>query len=259
MTYIRFIKRNLGPAMGAALVVTTLSARAGLGDWIDHAGEVLGTSDSKASSTQVGSLSNREVTEGLKQALIQGAQSAVDDLGRADGFLGNQQVRIPIPEKLEAVEKGMRALGQGDTVDAFVTSMNRAAEQAVPLARDLFLDSITHMSLADAQAILSGPDDAATRYLKRQNGEQLQALMKPIIAEATANAGATQAYKNMYAKAGLLATAANLSAFDLDEYVTTKATDGLFAMIAAEEKRIRENPVARTTELLKRVFSSAPR
>lgn len=241
-------------------VFTAATTQASWRDLLEKAQKTV-SGDATQSSTEsvVTALSNQDIVAGLKEALIQGAQSAINSLGREDGFLGNPAVKIPVPEKLKTVEKGLHAIGQGQLADDFVKSMNRAAEQAVPQATELFVDAITNMSLEDATAILNGPDNAATAYLQKSSGARLRELMTPIVTEATDKVGVTKAYKNMLANTGILGQAIDTSSLDLDNYVTEQATNGLFQLIAAEEKRIRENPIARTTDLLKRVFSSAIR
>jgi hypothetical protein len=201
-------------------------------------------------------LTSDEAVAGLREALVQGTRFAVDQLGREGGFLDNAQVRIPMPQSLSWVEKSLRMAGQEQLADEFVASMNHAAEQAVPEAADIFVTAIQQMSLADANAILTGPDDAATQYFRTHTETALTARMHPIVAEATANAGVTAAYKNMLSSAGGLTGLLPTGATDLDGYVTDKALDGLFLMVASEERRIRANPLARSTELLKKVFGS---
>jgi len=194
-----------------------------------------------------------EVASGLKEALGQGARYAVDALGRDDGFLQNPQVRIGLPGGVDTLAKGLRAAGQGAQVDAFEASMNRAAEAAVPASLEVLEGTIGRMTIADAQGILQGGDTAATDYLRRTGGQDIEARMLPIVAKATDDVGVTRQYKQLLASAGTVGSllGGNL---DLDSYVTEQAVDGLFQMIAAEEKRIRTDPVARGSELLKKVF-----
>jgi ribosomal protein L22 len=148
----------------------------------------------------------------------------------------------------------MRMLGQGKAVDEFLETVNRAAEQAVPQAAPIVGDAIRGMSIADAQKILSGPDDAATRYFRDKTSASLGEAMLPIVRNATNNAGVTKAYKSMLDKAGPAASMAGN--VDVDQYVTGKALDGLFLKLAEQEKSIRSNPAARSTDLLKKVFGS---
>ena len=241
---------------GVLLVSPTSNA-----DWRSLLGKaketITGEQKANVTDAAVGTLSSSDIVDGLKEALKQGSRTAIDTLGKEDGFLGNPKVRIPLPEKLQTLETGLRAIGQGAVADNFINSMNRAAEQAVPQATDLFVNTISDMSLEDAHAVLKGPDDAATQYLRENSGSQLYELMKPMVKEATDKVGVTSAYKNMFSKAGFLGKKIDADAVDLDNYVTQQAMNGLFELIAIEEQRIRENPLARTTDLLKKVFSVA--
>jgi hypothetical protein len=162
-----------------------------------------------------------------------------------------------MPPQLQTVEKTLRRLGQDKMADDFIATMNHAAEQAVPVAAGIFAGAVTNMTVADAKSILTGPDDAATQYFRKTSEAQLQEKFLPIVKDATAKAGVTAAYKNLVKQAGPVASFLGADAGDLDGYVTKKSLDGLFKMVAAEEKRIRENPLARSTDLLKKVFSAA--
>jgi hypothetical protein len=206
-----------------------------------------------ASGTQ---LSNQEVAKGLKEALSKGTQYAIESLGKKDGFLGNPRVRIPMPQSMRTVEKTLRSLGQEKYADEFVATMNHAAEQAVTQAGPIFGNAIKNLSVQDAMDILKGPDDAATTYFRNKTETPLTEKMSPIVKEATGKAGVTAAYKNLVDRLGFAKGMLSDSGADIDRYVTDKAMDGLFLMIAEEEKRIRENPVSRTTDLLKKVFGS---
>ncbi len=172
-----------------------------------------------------------------------------------------------MPESLQKIEKSLRALKQEALADEFITTMNRAAERAVPEAATIFADSIKQMSITDAKTILTGPDDSATLYFRKTGTNALQKAFLPIVKQATETAGVTAAYKNMMSKVGgsalgksfggtLGALGVSQEALDVDGYVTRKAMDGLFKMVAEEEKRIRQNPVARSTEVLKKVFGA---
>ena len=162
---------------------------------------------------------------------------------------------------LETAAKGLRAAGQGEYVDQFETAVNRAAEQAVPQTLDIVQNTVRNMSLEDARGILSGGDDAATRYLREHAGPQLREAILPLISQATDSAGATSAYKALKGQAdgmlggmGALGGLVDTGSLDLDGYVADKTLDGLFLKLAAEEKLIRQDPVARTTDILKTVF-----
>jgi hypothetical protein len=232
------------------LLCTTILAvpvQADLSNLLRSAQEQLG-------SDAAGALPAGEVAGGLKEALSQGARFAVDRLGRPNGFYGDPKVRIEVPGMLDTVTKGLRAAGQDEIVDEFELSMNRAAEAAAPAALDVVEAGIANLTFEDAKRILNGPDDAATQYLRRVGGDRIESRMRPIVSKATSSVGVTQRYKSMVDQAGYLTALVDTDSLDLDGYVTEKATDGVFAMIAREEKRIRTNPAARSTELLKRVF-----
>lgn len=201
-------------------------------------------------------LSQDEIVRGLKEALGKGAESAVARLGKEGGFLNDAAVKIPMPDSLARVEKVLRQLGQGRYADEFVATMNHAAEKAVPEAAGILAEAIRDMTLEDAQAILKGPEDAATRYFRQKSEARLTERFRPIISQATDQAGVTAAYKKMVGKAGAWAGMLGVGNDDLDGYVTAKSLDGLYKMVAAEEKAIRANPVARTTDLLRKVFGS---
>jgi hypothetical protein len=230
--------------------------RAGLSDFLDIFTDS-GSSDSSATeSTALGAPSNEEMVSALKEALDKGTRYAIDNLGREGGFLNDARVRIPMPDSLAWLEKTLRTLRQDRLADEFVDSMNHAAERAVPEAAAIFTEAIRDMTLEDARAILSGPDDAATQYFRATTGAALSEKMRPIVAEATSSAGVTASYKQMVAKAGGLGGLLSRESTDIDGYVTGKTLDGLFLMVAEEEKRIRENPLARSSELLRKVFGS---
>ncbi|HUT40544.1 MAG TPA: DUF4197 domain-containing protein [Gammaproteobacteria bacterium] len=243
------------PAGLLAVLIASNPLQAGLSDMLDKLkGGVTGkTPDSTAAMS---ALSNDEMISGLKEALGKGTQYAVDNLGKEGGFLDNASVRIPMPKSLSWVEKTLRTLRQDKLADEFVASMNHAAERAAPEAAAVFGDAIQQMTLEDAQGILSGPDDAATQYFRRTTSATLTEKMRPIVEEATAATGVTSSYKNMMSKAGGMTSLLSSDATDLDGYVTEKTLDGLFLMVAEEEKRIRQNPLARSTDLLKKVFGS---
>jgi hypothetical protein len=205
-------------------------------------------------------LSQDEITGGLKEALSKGVERAVGMLGKPDGFLKDAAVRIPMPESLRKVERTLRTLRQDQLADDFVTTLNRAAEQAVPEAGAVLGDAVKQMTLADAQTILTSTNNAATAYFRRTGETNLYNRFLPIVQKATEQAGVTSAYKKMTQKASFGGFSASSflgqDTADLDGYVTRKALDGLFLKIGKEEQRIRENPVARTTDLLQKVFGA---
>ncbi len=243
------MKRLLGFLV---LVVPLTVVYAGLFDWITK--PTAPTNTSAAASTA--GLTQTEITGGLKEALANGIQHAIAQLGKEGGFLNNLDVKIPMPDNLQRIDKTLRTLGQGKIADEFIATMNHAAEQAVPEAAQVFGDAIKTMTVDDARAILTGPNDAATQYFRKTSEDQLRQKFLPIVKATTAKVGVTSAYKNLMAKAGPAAAFLGPDAGDLDGYVTQKSLDGLFKMIAVEEARIRQNPVARSTELLKKVFGA---
>jgi hypothetical protein len=206
-----------------------------------------------APSRAATSLDPKTAASGLKEALGVGTGRSVDVLGRPDGYLKNLDVRIPMPDRLRVVDKSLRTIGRGNMVDEFVTSMNRAAEAAAPLARSVFLDTIKQMSFSDAVTIVRGKDHEATDYLRTNAGPRLDALFRPIVQGQLDRVGTTRSFNAMMGRASSLPLGGSV-AFDLNAYVTGKALDGLFLMIGREEEKIRKDPVARTTDLLRRVF-----
>lgn len=206
-------------------------------------------------TTATSNVSDTEIAGGLKEALSKGVRFAIDTLGRENGFLNDVRVKIPLPKNLQKVEKALRFAKQGKLVDDFVASMNHAAEKAVPVAIDVFVDAIKQMSFDDARKILfSGEQDAATQFFRRTSEETLREKFRPIVEKFTEETGVTNKYKAMIGKYGFAAQLLGKDATDLDGYVTQKALDGLFFMVAEEEKKIRKDPIGRTTSLLKKVF-----
>ncbi len=241
--------------LSLALVLSSIAPSAGMFDWLG-----LGKTATTDTSALTTALSSDEIAGGLKEALGKGVERAVATLGKQDGFLKDAAVMIPTPEPLQKVEKTLRALGQDKLVDDFVTTMNRAAEQAVPEAATVLGDSVKQMTLADAKTILTGTNNAATAYFKRTSETNLYQRFLPIVQKATAQTGVTGAYKAMAQKASFGGFSAmsvlGQNTPDIDGYVTRKTMDGLFVKIGDEEKRIRENPVARTSDLLQKVFGA---
>ena len=245
------------PAFAITLITAT-TVQAGWLDWFEKkSDEVIEAVKSGDTSKMVEvALSNEQIANALKQALDKGADFAVDELGKEGGFLNNPKVRIPMPENLQAVEKVLRKVGQDKYADEFEMTMNSAAEQAVPLTLNVLKQAIQKMTVEDARAILDGKDDAATQYLKRVGSDDLRQQITPIVQDATAKTGVTKVYKTMYDKMGFAGKYIDLEDYDVDRYVTDKTMEGLFVKIAEEEKKIRDNPQERTTELLKQVFGS---
>lgn len=211
-----------------------------------------------AHAAGLGSLSNADAASGLKEALVQAAESAVGKLSAVDGFLGNADVRIPLPDSLQKVEKGMRMFGMGKQADELVLKMNRAAEAAVPEARALLIDSVKQMSVADAKNILTGGDDAATRYFEKTTSGPMAEKFLPIVKKATEDVQLAQQY-NKLAETGARYGLVKKEQANLEEYVTQKALDGVYLMMAEEEKAIRADPLGQASSLLKKVFGSLGR
>jgi hypothetical protein len=200
-------------------------------------------------------LTNKDATGGLKQALTQGAGKAVDNLGRTDGFLGNPKVKIPLPPSVQKAEGMMRSLGAGKYVDELETTMNRAAEAAVPEAKALLVGAVKKMSVDDVKGVLQGGDDAATQYFRKSTAEPMALKFKPIVQKAIARVKLAEKYDQFAGKAAKLGLIKDKDAH-LDEYVTQKALDGLYLMIAEEEKNIRQNPADAAGSLARKVFGA---
>lgn len=242
--------RPLGSACLVAALLVPLAAHADLGKLLKEIAKPQATPAAAGNTT----LPPEILARGLKEALDQGTRKAIARLGQDGGFQNDPAVRISMPESLAKVEKTLRALGQDKYADQFVAAMNQAAERAVPEAAALFAEALAEMTLDDALAILRGPDDAATQYFRKKSEVRLGQRILPLVTAATDQVGVTSAYKTMIRKAGPLATMLGADAGDLDAYITARALDGVFLRVAEEEKAIRANPVARTTDLLKQVF-----
>ncbi|MSQ53925.1 MAG: DUF4197 domain-containing protein [Betaproteobacteria bacterium] len=204
---------------------------------------------------QLDKLSNQDAVGGLKAALEKGSTVAVAALGRSDGFFGNPQVKIPLPESLKSAERLMRGVGMGKYADELVLTMNRAAEAAVPEAKQLLVSAVKQMSVQDAKGILTGGNTAGTEYFKRSTSDQLRAKFLPIVKNATQKVNLAAKY-NQYAEKGATFGLLKKEDANLDGYVTQKALDGLFFMVAEEEKKIRANPVQAGSDILKKVFGA---
>jgi len=219
---------------------------AGFKDWLKESVKKIGGEKG---------LSEDEIISGLKQALEIGTSNAVTTVSKTDGYFKNPEIRIPLPENVMKVERLLRATGFGSQVDKFELSMNRAAERAAPEGKAIFWDAIKQMSFTDARQILDGPDDAATQYFQDKTAGRLQEIFKPITHQAMSEVGATRYYQSIDDKIKTIPFADRMS-FDLDQYVTDRALNGLYLMLAEEEKKIRQDPAARVTQLLKKVFAS---
>jgi len=206
-------------------------------------------------AAQLENITNREAVSALRTALEKGSRAAVDELGRENGFFGDARVKIPLPESLKRAERTMRRFGMGKYADELVLTMNRAAEAAVPEAKQLFVDSVKKMTVQDAKGILTGGDTAGTEYFKRTTSDQLRQRFLPIVKKSTAKVGLAQKY-NQYAEQGAAFGLVKQEHANLDDYVTQKALDGLYFMVAEEEKKIRKDPVGTASSILKKVFGA---
>jgi hypothetical protein len=204
-------------------------------------------------NAQRGGLSDSKIVAGLKEALEVGTGNAVNLTGRVDGFFKNAAIKILLPKQIEPVGKGLRAIGQGRMVDEFVMSMNRAAEKAAPEARKIFVAAIREMTFDDARKILFGGNTSATEYFKEKTSDRIAGAFRPIIEKSMNEVGATRQYKDLMGRFEMIPFA-RADKLDIDEYVVGKSLDGLFYMVGEEEKKIRKNPAARVSDILKVVF-----
>lgn len=208
-----------------------------------------------ASSAGLASFSNKDQVGSLKQALTQGAETAVASLAKENGFLGNDKVRIPLPESLQKAEGLLRKFGMGSYADDLVTSMNRSAEAAVPEAKNLLVGAVKKMTVEDAKDILTGGNDAATQYFRKNTEAALSAKFKPIVNKSMQKVKLAEKYDQFAGKGAKLGLVDQRDA-RLDDYITHKAMDGLFLMMAEQEKAIRANPLQATGSLAQKVFSA---
>lgn len=202
-----------------------------------------------------GSLTTEQVVAGLKEALIKGISTGSAQAARVDGYFKNPKIKIPFPSDVQRVEDKLRQIGLGNEVDKFVMTLNRGAEDAAKEAKPIFITAIKSMTIQDAWGILKGEDDAATQYLIRTTSGQLKAKFKPVIKSSLEKVNATKYYGDIVNTYNKIPFTEKVNP-DLDDYAADKAVEGLFYLVAQEEKKIRENPVARTTELLKKVFAA---
>ncbi len=206
-------------------------------------------------AAQLENITNKEAVSALRTALEKGSRAAVDQLGKENGFFGDTRVKIPLPESLQKAERTLRRLGLGKYADELVLTMNRAAEAAVPEAKQLFMDSVKKMSVQDAKGILTGGETSGTEYFKRSTTDQLRKRFLPIVKKSTEKLGLAQKY-NQYAEHGVSLGLIKQEQANLDGYVTQKALDGLYFMVAEEEKKIRKDPVGTASSILKKVFGA---
>lgn len=203
----------------------------------------------------MGALSDVKIGSGLQEALKVGTENAVVQTGAVDGFLLNKAIKILMPKPLQAMEKPLRLVGYDKQIDDFIVGMNRAAEQSMPFAKEIFWNAIGEMTFDDARKILQGSDTAATDYFKVKTSKKLQSAFLPTVTDVMGQVGVNQQYNALIGRYKDVPFAKKI-AFDPNQYVTEKATDGLFWVVGQEEKKIRTNPAARVTDLLKEVFGS---
>jgi hypothetical protein len=226
-------------------------------DWLKAGKDLLGNVNAPQSQSSAlpAGLSVGEVSSGLKDALRVGTENVVGQLGKLDGFNADPAIHIPLPDNLQKVKSALGAVGMSGMMDDLELKLNRAAEEATPPAKQLFLDSIQSMTLEDVQGNYNGPDDAATRYFQDKMSGPLAEAMQPIVAKSLDQVGAIQAYDAAMSQYANLPFMPNVKA-DLNEYVVDKGMDGIFHYIAIEEAAIRQNPAKRTTEILQTVFGA---
>lgn len=208
-----------------------------------------------ASALSIDQLSVSDASAGLKAALNQGVSSAVASLGRVDGFWGNPKVKIPLPETLQRARSALKLMGKGRDIEDLERAVNRAAEQAVPQGKQLLAEAVKSMSVEDAKGILRGGDDSVTQFFKAKTAAQLTERFLPIVSKVTARSGLAQQYNSLAAQAAQFGLVKSDEA-TIERYVTQKALDGLYTMIAEEERKIRANPVSAASDIARRVFGA---
>ena len=239
------------------VLIGTAVAAAAATNWLQKGTDALKSLDTggekNAASSLGANLPASDVIAGLKEALTVGSEQVVQQLGQTDGFYNDPQIRIPLPEKLATVKSALDKVGMGSFADDLELKLNRAAEAATPKARELFLNAISQMTFEDARGILNGPEDAATQYFRKTMSPDLARAMAPVVDESLSEVGAVQSYDRMMGKYADLPFVPDVKA-DLTDHVVNKGMDGIFHYMAKEEAAIRQNPVKRTTDLLKKVF-----
>ena len=235
---------------GLVFATGTWAQLPGLGDVMKGVGSLTAT---PVAQSQAGASDDTTNAAGIKEALAVGTENAVKSLSASDGYFANEAVKILMPESIRKVSDVARMAGFQKQVDEFILSMNRAAEKAAPLAVQFFGDAIRDMSMDDVRGILTGGDTAATEYFSRKTRDKLYAAFKPVVSKSVGEVGATRAYSDLMGRYENVPFVGKQS-LDLDDYVTGKSLDGLFHMVGEEERKIRTNPLARTTDLLKTVF-----
>jgi len=236
--------------IAATLLLASFSAPAYAG-FFDDLTSVLGGGTGGGAG---GSLDDSTIARGLKEALATGTARAVKTVSQRDGYFNNEMIKILLPEKIRTTADLLGRFGFQQQVDEFVLSMNRAAEKAAPKATEHFVTALKTMTFDDARTILQGDDNSATEYFRQKTGDRIYSAFKPVVAANMRDIGVSRYYAQMVDKFEAIPFAGAVGTFDLEHYVTGKAVDGLFSMLAEEEKKIRTDPAARGTELLKKVF-----
>ena len=238
--------------MLAVLLAAAQPASAQLDEILKQLPQLPGT-DRVPGASSTGSIGDIRIGQALKEALQIGTANAVKLTGRTDGYFKSEAIKILLPERLRTLETGLRAVGYGGKVDELVLGMNRAAERAAPAAKQIFWNAIGAMTIDDARNVLNGADTAATEYFRSKTTGELTTAFRPIVEQSMSKVGVTRQYKDLLARAQAIPFL-NTEAYDLDTYVVGKALDGLFHVVGDEEKKIRTNPSARVTDLLREVF-----
>lgn len=236
--------------LAASLLAASGTASAG---WLDRLKGMLGGDETAETAAEGASLSTDQISRGLKEALRVGTENVVAQLGTEGGFNRDPEVHIPLPPELRQVKNVLSRIGMEGTLEELETELNRAAEVATPKAKTLFFDAISQMTLDDVRRIYEGPDDAATRYFRGKMAEPLAAQMRPVVDESLADVGAARTWSSVVSRYNELPMVPPLEA-DLTSHVVDRGIDGIFFYLAQEERAIREDPLARSTELLKTVF-----
>lgn len=221
-------------------------------DWLKEKAHTIKRADGQSLGDL--SLSDTKIADGIKEALKVGIDKAIALTSKTDGYYGNKEIKITVPEKLQLMDRGLRAVGFGPKMDEFVLSMNRAAEKASPLARDIFINAIVGMSFNDVQGLLKGGDTAATEYFKQKTRPQLAKAYSAVVSQKLNEFDVTRKYNEMVGKYKTLPMTSKFQAPDINDYVINKSLDGLFLVLGQQETQIRQNPSARVSSLLKEVF-----
>jgi hypothetical protein len=233
-----------------ALIFVSCAASAE-SEWLK---KISSAASSKMDAVTNTSLSDTKIGEGLKEALKVGIDNAIKATGKTDGYFANDLIRITMPQKLQMIDKPLRTLGLGKQIDEFILSMNRAAEKAAPSARDIFIDAITSVTMKDVRGLYSGGPSAATDFLKAKTFNKLKGQFAPVVTKALQDYDVTKKYQDIVGRYQQVPFAQKFPAPSIEDYVVGKSLDGLFKVLAQEEAKIRKDPAARTTDLLKEIF-----